>query len=113
MLGGEISATGSFCNSLPLTRLCFSLVNRTPMRVALCLLCSIREEPVEGFVHDRHRPQSYIIDRQFFVTSAQRAILLVPTDHSLDDVSLPIRRFIEPLIAPLVRPRRDHRFDSP
>jgi hypothetical protein len=68
---------------------------------------------MESFVHDCHQPQGHIIDCQFLVTSAQSAILFIPSDHPLDDVSLPIGRFIEALIARLVRPRRDHRFDAP
>src|SRR5262249_45987205 len=55
----------------------------------------------------------HIVDCQFLVTSAQGAILLIPSDHPLDDVALPIGRFIEALIAGLVRLRRDDRFDVP
>src|SRR4051794_31557186 len=68
---------------------------------------------MEGLVDASHQPQCHIIDRQFLVTSAQSAILLVPADHPLNDVALPIGCSVEALISWLVRLRRDHRGDVP
>jgi hypothetical protein len=68
---------------------------------------------MEGLLDDSHQPQRHIIDRQFLVTSAQSAILLVPADHPLNDVALPIGRSVEALISWLVRLRRDHCGDVP
>jgi len=52
-------------------------------------------------------PLRDIIDRQLVVPGAQRATLLEPTDHSLNDVPAAVGLPVEMFIARLVGPGRD------
>jgi hypothetical protein len=58
-------------------------------------------------------PQSHVINSELFMPRAKGAVFLVPSDHSFDDIALPIQRLVEPLVARLVFARWDDCFDSP
>lgn len=67
---------------------------------------------MEGFFNHGDEPHGDIIDSEFLVAGAQTAILLVPTDRSLHDVPPLVGFLVEPLVAGLILPRRDHLRDS-
>src|SRR5947199_88132 len=58
-------------------------------------------------------PEGHIVDGQLVEAERQRPAPLEPAHRPLDDVSLPVRGFVEVRVARLILPRRDHRIDVP